>query len=85
MLVSVYDDGKKNELIGEGNLLLHEVIDKGELDGKHSLPALSYKQPAKSWQKTDNSHDNSLFAHHLQIASLVPYPVGRYIRRRGLF
>ncbi|KAK3816658.1 MAG: C2 domain-containing protein [Benniella sp.] len=32
MLVSVYDDGKKNELIGEGNLLLHEVIDKGELD-----------------------------------------------------
>ncbi|KAG0243430.1 hypothetical protein BGX31_010713, partial [Mortierella sp. GBA43] len=32
MTVSVYDEGKKNELIGEGTLLLHEVIDKGELD-----------------------------------------------------
>ncbi|KAF9079962.1 hypothetical protein BGX23_002887 [Mortierella sp. AD031] len=32
MGVSVYDEGKKNELIGEGTLLLHEVIDKGELD-----------------------------------------------------
>ncbi|KAF9925193.1 hypothetical protein FBU30_004973 [Linnemannia zychae] len=32
MGVSVFDEGKKNELIGEGTLLLHEVIDKGELD-----------------------------------------------------
>ncbi|KAF9362035.1 hypothetical protein BGX26_006552 [Mortierella sp. AD094] len=32
MNVSVYDEGKKNELIGEGVLLLHEVVDKGELD-----------------------------------------------------
>ncbi|KAF9198462.1 hypothetical protein BGZ49_000711 [Haplosporangium sp. Z 27] len=32
MNVSVYDEGKKNELIGEGILLLHEVVDKGELD-----------------------------------------------------
>ncbi|KAF8932336.1 hypothetical protein BGZ58_007115 [Dissophora ornata] len=32
MTVSVYDEGKRNELIGEGVLLLHEVIDKGELD-----------------------------------------------------
>ncbi|KAF9962378.1 hypothetical protein BGZ72_006199 [Mortierella alpina] len=32
MHVSVYDEGKKNELIGEGVLLLNEVIDKGELD-----------------------------------------------------
>ncbi|KAG0197776.1 hypothetical protein BGX28_008714, partial [Mortierella sp. GBA30] len=32
MLVSVYDEGRKNELIGEGVLLLHEVVDKGELD-----------------------------------------------------
>ncbi|KAF9917590.1 hypothetical protein BX616_000528 [Lobosporangium transversale] len=30
--VSVFDEGKKHELIGEGTLLLHEVIDKGELD-----------------------------------------------------
>lgn len=36
MGVSVFDEGKKNELIGEGTLLLHEVIDKGELDGKSS-------------------------------------------------
>ncbi|KAG0044539.1 hypothetical protein BGZ83_010248 [Gryganskiella cystojenkinii] len=34
MRVSVHDEGKKNELIGEGILMLHEVIDKGELDGK---------------------------------------------------
>ncbi|KAF9187262.1 hypothetical protein BGZ51_001459 [Haplosporangium sp. Z 767] len=32
MYVSVYDDGKKNEFIGDGILLLHEVMDKGELD-----------------------------------------------------
>ncbi|KAG0358108.1 hypothetical protein BC939DRAFT_508904 [Gamsiella multidivaricata] len=32
MHVAVYDEGKKNELIGDGVLLLHEVIDKGELD-----------------------------------------------------
>ncbi|KAF9117116.1 hypothetical protein BGX27_003578 [Mortierella sp. AM989] len=32
MNVSVYDEGKKNEIIGEGVLLLHEVVDKGELD-----------------------------------------------------
>ncbi|KAF9273952.1 hypothetical protein BGZ68_001077 [Mortierella alpina] len=32
MHVAVYDEGKKNELIGEGVLLLNEVIDKGELD-----------------------------------------------------
>ncbi|KAF9116132.1 hypothetical protein BGX27_004715 [Mortierella sp. AM989] len=32
MHVTVYDEGKKNELIGEGILRLHEVIDKGELD-----------------------------------------------------
>ncbi|KAG0249042.1 hypothetical protein BG011_009633 [Mortierella polycephala] len=32
MHVTVYDEGKKNELIGDGALLLHEVIDKGELD-----------------------------------------------------
>ncbi|KAF8939187.1 hypothetical protein BGZ58_010443 [Dissophora ornata] len=32
MHVAVFDEGKKNELIGEGTLLLHEVIDKGELD-----------------------------------------------------
>lgn len=38
MGVSVFDEGKKNELIGEGTLLLHEVIDKGELDGKSSSP-----------------------------------------------
>jgi hypothetical protein len=38
MSVSVFDEGKKNELIGEGTLLLHEVIDKGELDGKSSSP-----------------------------------------------
>ncbi|KAG0005743.1 hypothetical protein BGZ80_004321 [Entomortierella chlamydospora] len=32
MFVTVYDEGKKNELIGEGILRLYEVIDKGELD-----------------------------------------------------
>ncbi|KAF9399430.1 hypothetical protein BGX21_006268 [Mortierella sp. AD011] len=32
MFVTVYDEGKKNELIGEGILRLHQVIDKGELD-----------------------------------------------------
>ncbi|KAG0213722.1 hypothetical protein BGX28_003666 [Mortierella sp. GBA30] len=32
MHVAVYDEGKKNELIGDGVLLLNEVIDKGELD-----------------------------------------------------
>ncbi|KAF9916059.1 hypothetical protein BX616_004714 [Lobosporangium transversale] len=32
MHVAVYDEGKKNELIGDGTLLLHEVVDKGELD-----------------------------------------------------
>ncbi|CAO3572803.1 unnamed protein product [Mortierella alpina] len=32
MHVAMYDEGKKNELIGEGVLLLNEVIDKGELD-----------------------------------------------------
>ncbi|KAF9361782.1 hypothetical protein BGX26_011777 [Mortierella sp. AD094] len=32
MFVTVYDEGKKNELIGEGILRLHEVVDKGELD-----------------------------------------------------
>ncbi|KAF9583055.1 hypothetical protein BGW38_010344 [Lunasporangiospora selenospora] len=32
MHVALHDDGKKNELIGEGLLLLNEVIDKGELD-----------------------------------------------------
>ncbi|KAI1303893.1 hypothetical protein EDD11_005299 [Mortierella claussenii] len=32
MHVAVYDEGKKNELIGDGILLLHEVVDKGELD-----------------------------------------------------
>ncbi|KAG0368989.1 hypothetical protein BGX24_002594 [Mortierella sp. AD032] len=41
MGVSVFDEGKKNELIGEGTLLLHEVIDKGELDGKSPLSSLS--------------------------------------------
>ncbi|KFH62944.1 hypothetical protein MVEG_10982 [Podila verticillata NRRL 6337] len=30
--VMVIDEGKKNEVIGDGILLLHEVIDKGELD-----------------------------------------------------
>ncbi|KAG0032143.1 hypothetical protein BGZ81_011554 [Podila clonocystis] len=30
--VMVIDEGKKNEVIGDGVLLLHEVIDKGELD-----------------------------------------------------
>lgn len=33
MHVMVIDEGKKNEVIGDGVLLLHEVIDKGELDG----------------------------------------------------
>lgn len=37
MSVAVHDDGKKDELIGDGVLLLNEVIDKGELDGKHLL------------------------------------------------
>ncbi|KAF9919140.1 hypothetical protein BGZ65_012299, partial [Modicella reniformis] len=32
MNVAVHDEGKKKELIGEGTLLLHEVVDKGELD-----------------------------------------------------
>ncbi|KAF9302171.1 hypothetical protein BGZ74_005718 [Mortierella antarctica] len=32
MHVMVIDEGKKNEVIGDGVLLLHEVIDKGELD-----------------------------------------------------
>ncbi|KAG0345263.1 hypothetical protein BG004_003843 [Podila humilis] len=32
MHVMVIDEGKKNEIIGDGTLLLHEVIDKGELD-----------------------------------------------------
>ncbi|KAF9998046.1 hypothetical protein BGZ65_006420 [Modicella reniformis] len=32
MHVSLFDEGKKNELIGTDILLLHEVIDKGELD-----------------------------------------------------
>ncbi|KAI1302830.1 hypothetical protein EDD11_005476, partial [Mortierella claussenii] len=32
MHVAVFDEGRKNELIGEGTLMLHEVIDKGELD-----------------------------------------------------
>ncbi|KAF8979178.1 hypothetical protein BGZ52_005205, partial [Haplosporangium bisporale] len=32
MSVAVHDDGKKDELIGDGVLLLNEVIDKGELD-----------------------------------------------------
>lgn len=31
--VMVIDEGKKNEIIGDGILMLHEVIDKGELDG----------------------------------------------------
>lgn len=35
MSVAVHDDGKKDELIGDGVLLLNEVIDKGELDGKN--------------------------------------------------
>lgn len=39
MTVAVHDDGKKDELIGDGVLLLNEVIDKGELDGKQ--PSLS--------------------------------------------
>ncbi|KAG0023719.1 hypothetical protein BGZ82_010670 [Podila clonocystis] len=30
--VMLIDEGKKNEIIGDGVLLLHEVIDKGELD-----------------------------------------------------
>lgn len=34
MKVSVFDEGKKGELVGDGVLLLNEVIDKGELDGK---------------------------------------------------
>lgn len=33
MQVCVYNEGKQNELIGDGVLLLNEVIDKGELDG----------------------------------------------------
>jgi hypothetical protein len=33
MHVSVFNEGKQNELIGDGVLLLNEVIDKGELDG----------------------------------------------------
>lgn len=33
MTVAMYDEGKKNEKIGEGIFKLHEVIDKGELDG----------------------------------------------------
>ncbi|KAF9429162.1 hypothetical protein BGZ76_001724 [Entomortierella beljakovae] len=32
MHVALYDEGKKHELIGEGTLRLHEVMDKGELD-----------------------------------------------------
>ncbi|KAF9988465.1 hypothetical protein BGZ75_009316, partial [Mortierella antarctica] len=32
MYVAVYDEGRKNDLIGDGILLLHEVVDKGELD-----------------------------------------------------
>ncbi|KAI7832551.1 hypothetical protein BC939DRAFT_433729 [Gamsiella multidivaricata] len=32
MRVSVVDEGKKDELVGEGTLLLHEVLDRGELD-----------------------------------------------------
>ncbi|KAF9096812.1 hypothetical protein BGX23_010382 [Mortierella sp. AD031] len=32
MKVSVFDEGKKGELVGDGILLLNEVIDKGELD-----------------------------------------------------
>jgi len=31
--VMVIDEGKRNEIIGDGILMLHEVIDKGELDG----------------------------------------------------
>ncbi|KAG0352024.1 hypothetical protein BGZ54_002988 [Gamsiella multidivaricata] len=37
MRVSVVDEGKKDELVGEGTLLLHEVLDRGELDGKALL------------------------------------------------
>lgn len=33
MKVSIFDEGKKGELVGDGVLLLNEVIDKGELDG----------------------------------------------------
>ncbi|KAF9321450.1 hypothetical protein BGZ91_004531, partial [Linnemannia elongata] len=32
MKVSIFDEGKKGELVGDGVLLLNEVIDKGELD-----------------------------------------------------
>ncbi|KAF9966462.1 hypothetical protein BGZ70_002251 [Mortierella alpina] len=32
MYVAVYDEGRKSDLIGDGILLLHEVVDKGELD-----------------------------------------------------
>ncbi|KAG0286607.1 hypothetical protein BGZ97_007361, partial [Linnemannia gamsii] len=32
MKVSIFDEGKKGELVGDGILLLNEVIDKGELD-----------------------------------------------------
>lgn len=33
MQVYVYNEGKQNELIGDGVLLLNEVVDRGELDG----------------------------------------------------
>jgi hypothetical protein len=35
MKVSIFDEGKKGELVGDGILLLNEVIDKGELDGTY--------------------------------------------------
>ncbi|KAK3844534.1 MAG: hypothetical protein J3R72DRAFT_71716 [Linnemannia gamsii] len=37
MKVSIFDEGKKGELVGDGVLLLNEVIDKGELDGKYTI------------------------------------------------
>lgn len=44
MHVVVLDEGKKNELIGSDVLLLHEVLDKGELDGMYIVPC-----PFSAW------------------------------------
>lgn len=67
--VMVIDEGKKNEVIGDGILLLHEVIDKGELDGKQCN--------CFEDNQTVDFDNTSVLTHRSRYYSLVSHQVQR--------